>query len=171
MLKRRSTNPAIVHWSKDFVEHLRTVHFALVAVSVGLILLLSRSSSPALGQIRQVIELRKQWPPEWLSYIPEAETVHLKNFLHLPQKPLGDAWRISWRQSEQVCVTVDEKRPGNGSVVCLKFPLHNCVGGGEEFFEFPTTLAEFRGWWAQLQNGYSVVSGRATHLVKAQSPC
>jgi len=48
-----------VHWSKDFVEHLRTVHFALVAVSVGLILLLSRSSSPALGQIRQVIELKK----------------------------------------------------------------------------------------------------------------
>jgi hypothetical protein len=185
MLKRRSTNPAIVHWSKDFVEHLRTVHFALVAVSVGLILLLSRSSSPALGQIRQVIELRKQWPPEWLSYIPEAETVHLKNFLHLPQKPLGDAWRISWRQSEQVCVTVDEKRPGNGSVVCLKFPLHNCVGGGEEFFEFPTTLAEFRGWWAQLQNGYSVYlpegiyadglaqssySGRRDHVVHMMSP-
>lgn len=29
------------HWSKDFVEHLRTVHFTLVTVSVGLIALLS----------------------------------------------------------------------------------------------------------------------------------
>jgi hypothetical protein len=27
------------HWSKDFVEHLRTVHFALITVSVGLVLL------------------------------------------------------------------------------------------------------------------------------------
>jgi hypothetical protein len=36
---RQSVNQVPAHWSKDFVEHLRTVHFALIAVAAGLILL------------------------------------------------------------------------------------------------------------------------------------
>jgi len=60
---------------EDFVEHLRTVHFALalVAVSVGLILILSRTNSPALNQIRDIVKLKKEWSPGWiLPSRPEA---------------------------------------------------------------------------------------------------
>jgi hypothetical protein len=45
------------HWSKDFVEHLRTVHFALLTISLGLILLLtSKPYDPraAMKQLREV---------------------------------------------------------------------------------------------------------------------
>ena len=48
------------HWSKDFVEHLRTVHFALVTVSVGLILLMSsKSYDPkiAASEMSAVLEI------------------------------------------------------------------------------------------------------------------
>lgn len=48
------------HWSKDFVEHLRTVHFSLVTVSVGLILLLSsRSYDPkkAASEMDQIVRI------------------------------------------------------------------------------------------------------------------
>lgn len=51
----RSPSPA--HWSKEFVEHLRTVHFALVTVSAGLMLLLtSQQYDPKLAakQLQEV---------------------------------------------------------------------------------------------------------------------
>lgn len=59
-LYRPSTSPA--HWSKDFVEHLRTVHFALIAVSAGLILLVLSSKEynavSALVQVEEITELK-----------------------------------------------------------------------------------------------------------------
>ncbi len=59
-----------VHWSKDFVEHLRTVHFALLVVSAGLILLLVSSREynavSALVQVEQIIDLKRQWSEEWI---------------------------------------------------------------------------------------------------------
>jgi hypothetical protein len=59
------------HWSKDFVEHLRTVHFTLIIVSTGLLLLLI-SSKPynavtALVQIEEILELKRAWSPLWLA--------------------------------------------------------------------------------------------------------
>src|SRR5438876_1117330 len=53
------------HWSKDFVEHLRTVHFALITVSVGLVLLIlsSRQYSPgaAIVQLGVLSEAANNW--------------------------------------------------------------------------------------------------------------
>lgn len=49
------------HWSKDFVEHLRTVHFALLSVSAGLILLLSSKhydAKVASSQMSEIIQMR-----------------------------------------------------------------------------------------------------------------
>jgi hypothetical protein len=38
------------HWSKDFVEHLRTVHFTVLSISIGLILRLSsKPYKPEIG--------------------------------------------------------------------------------------------------------------------------
>ena len=58
------------HWSKDFVEHLRTVHFGLIGISVALIVI-TFSAAPydplaALREIHQIIELQKLWGPRWL---------------------------------------------------------------------------------------------------------
>jgi hypothetical protein len=53
------------HWSKDFVEHLRAVHFALAVVSVILIIAgtngLDSRYSAALTQIEQIAKFEKQW--------------------------------------------------------------------------------------------------------------
>jgi hypothetical protein len=40
----------IVHWSKDFVEHLRTVHFALVVLGVGLIIVATTQRNPTVAR-------------------------------------------------------------------------------------------------------------------------
>lgn len=49
-----------VHWSKDFVEHLRTVHFALMTVSVGLVALALAHPIGRLGKaLKQIQEIEK----------------------------------------------------------------------------------------------------------------
>jgi beta-lactamase family protein len=61
---------APAHWSKDFVEHLRTVHFALLAISAGLILLVLSSKEynaiNALVELQEIINLKQQWSPKWV---------------------------------------------------------------------------------------------------------
>ncbi len=62
--------PIPAHWSKDFVEHLRTVHFALIAISAGLIVLVLGShkydAARALVQIEEIIDLKCQWSKDWI---------------------------------------------------------------------------------------------------------
>jgi hypothetical protein len=71
------------HWSQDFVEHLRTVHFALIAVSVGLIALsLAHPTGPlekALKQLQQIekaVDLGKEKDSDW---VDEWSTVDVKS--------------------------------------------------------------------------------------------
>lgn len=58
-------NQAPAHWSKDFVEHLRTVHFTLIGICVGLIVLASFPSKTEIQiaheQVSQILELTKVW--------------------------------------------------------------------------------------------------------------
>jgi hypothetical protein len=59
------------HWSKDYVEHLRAVHFALISVCVVLILLsLSRNRTEvemAQAQNRQIEELLNDFHASWFN--------------------------------------------------------------------------------------------------------
>jgi hypothetical protein len=56
---------APAHWSKDFVEHLRTVHFTLVALCVGLIVLASFPSKTEIQaaheQALEILEVTNNW--------------------------------------------------------------------------------------------------------------
>jgi hypothetical protein len=58
-------NQAPAHWSKDFVEHLRTVHFALIATAVALVIVAVTtkpySTAVAARELRQIQDLRSQW--------------------------------------------------------------------------------------------------------------
>lgn len=56
---------APAHWSKDFVEHLRTVHFKLIALCIGLIILASFPGKTeiqiAYEQASQILEVTNTW--------------------------------------------------------------------------------------------------------------
>lgn len=59
------------HWSKDFVEHLRTIHFALIAVCIAIIILAGiytkSEITRAHDQIKQLKILRDTWNEQWLT--------------------------------------------------------------------------------------------------------
>jgi len=57
-------------WSKEYVEHLRTVHFALITTAAALLVLSlsTKSYNPAkaLAQIEEIESLKKIWSPSWI---------------------------------------------------------------------------------------------------------
>jgi hypothetical protein len=67
-IKQRAISISFGH--KDYVEHLRTVHFTLVAVSAGLIVVLlsSKSYSPSIArrEIYEILELKQLWSSTWI---------------------------------------------------------------------------------------------------------
>jgi hypothetical protein len=58
------------HWSKDFVEHLRTVHFTLVIVCVALIALITSDRRSVVSDARQELHgirsVIEKWNSNWL---------------------------------------------------------------------------------------------------------
>jgi hypothetical protein len=63
-VRLRSSQSLPEHWSKDYVEHLRTVHLALITVSVGLIILLTSKpydAASAASELSQVITKIRSW--------------------------------------------------------------------------------------------------------------
>jgi hypothetical protein len=68
-----------VHWSKDYVEHLRTVHLTLIAVSVGILIIATsiRPYNPAVAarELHQIIQLKHLWSPYWVRAHSEHNVV------------------------------------------------------------------------------------------------
>src|SRR6266478_8964001 len=62
---RPKNSSADSHWSKDFVEHLRSVHFALTTLSVALVIVLLSTGDAQLDkaftQAAQIEALLRRW--------------------------------------------------------------------------------------------------------------
>jgi hypothetical protein len=140
------------HWSKDFVEHLRTVHFTLILVAVGLTFLsFTRHDDRALNDVESILRLKDTWKLEWL--------------VHLGPKG-GQAYGNAGKPGQRIL----PRHAGiavkvNGQTLTFRFPKNNRLisyeGGAvvdpgpghldEDFVShFPVTIAEFARWWDDL---------------------
>jgi hypothetical protein len=150
MARYSANEPPAVHWSKDFVEHLRTVHFTLIAVCVGVILILARTSSASLYEIREILKLKDYWPGIDMTgreILNDAQAnAQARNLFtqspHLPFDFRGDR------------IVVAKFRSGTVQIQ-LPDPSWYCDDEKQSKYaydvrEFPTTLGEFRVWWNQL---------------------
>jgi hypothetical protein len=148
MFKRIANDPKGVHWSRDFVEHLRTVHFALIAVSVALILILSRTKSPALQQIREIVALKKEWPPEWIVQAhPERSSIEG------PRS--GHHVSTDWTSSGEFLGVVEWKKDHRREEVRLIIASQNWVDTSGSLSKFPGTLGQFHYWWNNSFDNFS----------------
>ena len=157
---RRHAHVSPAHWSKDFVEHLRTVHFVLIAVSVGLIWILSKTNASALSQIRQIVLLKKDWPPSWL-YIAGVDLHKGKNvLLRDASGGVSREFGPSLRREGLVGVVGSIQGPKSHETLRFNLPEKNWYEDGDgsnwSLSHFPATLSSFREWWDDLQKSHRI---------------
>ena len=166
--KLRAFSRPTFHWSKEYVEHLRAVHFALTAASMALLILaLSPPASEYLDAKEELASIQKirreDMPPIILQKVEGAlrawhhsDSVSLLS-VSLPREPLprqlADGSLVGV-PSKNVSLHLHIPRPD--AVVT------NMVG--DDFMEPPyphsfRSLAEFREFWNRLRaNRYVKVS-------------
>jgi hypothetical protein len=92
---------------KDFAEHLRNIHFSLVAVCIGLIVIISSPAPTQLNiahqQLLDIIELQKRWNPAWLDETADKEAEQI--VAERQDRPMLDAPSKSFPKN----VTIDDE--------------------------------------------------------------
>ncbi|HKV77586.1 MAG TPA: hypothetical protein VJP02_05585 [Candidatus Sulfotelmatobacter sp.] len=138
------------HWSKDFVEHLRTVHFALMAVSAGLIVLLSsvqydvKAAAAQLARINEILTL-------WSHVYPPNE------FLSSTTTP--NTGYTQWLEGELV---LDKPQSPHANYLfhLTGLNLFECDSGHyiqlDSSFA-PKTTEEFATWWDSIASTPMVI--------------
>src|SRR5260370_22580002 len=128
------------HWSKDHVEHLRTVHFSLLVVSVALLAIAATRSqseiSTAHQQIKDILELARSWDADWLQAHAENR---MRDQNDPNKKTLADVIR---RVSEPIIIRVNHA--DNSEVLSLKFPEPNWTIEGEPLL--PLQVENYGQW-------------------------
>ena len=158
------------HWSKDFVEHLRTVRFALLAASVAAIVLASARSeseaSKAHEQIKQIIDLIESWGEDhWL----EQQVMHSEIDLQTLDKFAKSTDGLSVQTSSGTAVLQIHFREPNW-FVRLKSEQPEAVDSLRRRhdlstpIEKPRTVAQFRDFWNGLRSGAEVVIPQSAPL-------
>lgn len=168
-----TSSPDPLHWSREFVEHLRAVHFALIAVSAGLILLgLSAKQYNALAalvQVEEVLQLKKDWSLAWIQQYAETEPPRNPRNGESTSPSDLDRWLYSSDiepiKETDVYGQVIWSKPQRGyedRVVlhCLypKENWHQLSNTNPDWSPstFPRTLNEFASWWEGLKNPYTI---------------
>jgi hypothetical protein len=147
----RKNHSRTAHWSVDFVEHLRTVHFALISLSTAIIVLIFgiRDQIPiALTQATQIAELQDRWTDA-----RNALFIQGARLLQLPT------------EAKSYILLVTVATPGQTSEQ-VRFILTIPFGGNPAYEPWlltglpmessPRTLADFRSWWNTLHSGITV---------------
>ena len=140
------------HWSKDFVEHLRTVHFALTVVSVALIIAgantQDKRSAIALTQIEEIAKFEKQW-----ARVPAK----LYEYALASQKQ-DDHW------DENIAIMLPERYYRHREIdtyVNISKDIITAPDGwkfsGKLLPAEVSSLADFRDFWNEMHQGMDIV--------------
>ena len=131
------------HWSEDFVEHLRSVHFALALLSATLIVLAvppDDKLSRALTQATQMQDLQRRWPAIRTNLLFDASR----------------KGKLAYEKDYFVHITGGEKIGGS-----MIYNLHAILEANGELGRYvfigpmndaPQTIGEFQTWWDTLNH-------------------
>jgi hypothetical protein len=161
------------HWSKDFVEHLRTVHFALVTVSVVLILILTSreyNAKTARSELNAIIEMEKVLMPDSGR---KPEITHRSKDPHLFYRHHSTNGDATWFAAEPSSKVLDPawKLPSR-----LTFIFHvphdymfSCDVDRRQYVHIsalPNSVREFQRWWDSI----AVAPLRVVNINDIESP-
>jgi hypothetical protein len=155
------------HWSKDCVEHLRSVHFGLMALTMGLILLVvtapTYNAVTALVQIDEIIYLKQHWSRDWVferTDNKEVEVLSVNSGVEfepnsatlpsIPYKPKGKTGLWIAPKVKINALRLFGPEPYQEPPASL-YKFNTELG---DFEKFPETLGEFQNWWSDLEKPY-----------------
>jgi hypothetical protein len=152
------------HWSKDYVEHLRAVHFSLIAVCASLIVLVGNSvdydAKRAFHQAQDVQDFVKAWKSDWVFSQLQAQpsagaTCQYSSSEH------GDLIEITSENPQRLQGTRFPAPRSQSAIFNLQLPKPSwfqpgTFGAGKSgvmksLAAMPSTMSEFRAWWDELQ--------------------
>lgn len=134
-------------WTKDLVDHIRTVHFALLTICAALIIVSLDSKvlpvSQALTQATQILDLQKQWPEVQRIATSSAADKSVQRSYTLiaavrqPGIPTAYTMQVIYSESDFLAYEG------------WKF-------SGADMSHPPATLSEFSRWWNALHSSTTV---------------
>jgi hypothetical protein len=144
----RTKHEPTAHWSVDFVEHLRTVHFALMTLAAALLVLASSSRDTkierALTQITEICDLQKRWSEAQIESVRATAKA-----LKMPEEAefrltIGPEVKAS-RNAKGIAITIDELQEEFERLHRWSFP-------DRAMWASPVNLSQFKAWWNRLQD-------------------
>jgi hypothetical protein len=160
---------APAHWSKDFVEHLRTVHFALIAISAGLILLVlsvhEYNATKALVEVDEILELQRLWSLDWMmKHVDKFRRTFPRFENNVGTVPIeSDEITVELMENGKRQESPPLSRSSAPYLVVCRLPKNNRLRKNEDVFvkkpawapdSFPRDLAEFQKWWDVLGKSF-----------------
>jgi hypothetical protein len=183
---RQSVNQVPAHWSKDFVEHLRTVHLTLIATIAALLVVALTtkfySTEVAKNELHKIQELRIGWGPKTVFLMnkesvdhrtPKPRPLTCRNCTNtalqesIPVSTVG----FDGFYDESEMKTLQEQFKGTDSKQVHRYELRQLKYVKVKFapdqavvndFEnqlplIPDTITGFRHWWDSLDGWHYVV--------------
>jgi hypothetical protein len=161
MIIRHKDSSAVSHWSRDFVEHLRSVHFALTTLSVALVIVLLSTGDAQLDkaftQAAQIEALLHRWK--------DVQARAYESATQAARLPIGGTVNVSaslfvfeWDPTTHMFVPGKRLVGASLQVAQQQFTdYEEWKFPGSKMLEPPSTLGEFRSWWNELNRGISVL--------------
>jgi hypothetical protein len=151
------------HWSEDFVEHIRTVHFALVAVCLALIGLLQfekpKEVKTAQSQLQEIKLAVDAWDSEQgAGAVRDALSSAGAGFFAAPQSSGFEIFQQNLMITDSPLIWVPSEKAGEGEAVHPSDFLPNKI------MKKPSSLAEFRDFWNLLSRKLQVWKVDREHL-------
>jgi hypothetical protein len=174
-MKNSPHSAAPAHWSKDFVEHLRSVHFALIVVSAGLILLAltAQAYNPktASRQLDEIVKLKALWSAGWLRQnykpdsikpSPEPQLKHKEPLIALDTGQQIEKAAFLYREENGMPtpLALDFPKTPFSETILLSPSSTTSPNTGPAIWdglEFPSTIYAFRKWWGQISTPQPVL--------------
>lgn len=110
-------------------------------------LVLSRTNSPALAQMREIVELQKDWPPENLNQEDDLRTkFDSANYIPIPEHKtrMDLTGRWPWRTPQTSRKLFHLRFEGPYWIPMFSKPDPRSI------FSYPKTLVDFQSWWDEL---------------------
>jgi hypothetical protein len=133
------------------VEHLRTVHFALIGASVALIILVLTKPfdlQRAVSQTQKILEIKQKWSSNWMK-----ESLGATRVIRLRKaSPDDEAENSNSEVPFSNTVQIQIWAPQQTLPEVLELTLEDSwmMGSQKPIGAFPGNLAEFKSWWDGL---------------------